>query len=128
MNFNDLIGLEYSWGNRPGDGSGKTDCFLLACEVHKRLGYHDYRQDFDWVFEQYTEKTFPFRWIVKWLKENGTRLDKPKPHAVMLLKSQLGAALATVMDNGEVLFLAPSRLVVRSKLPENAGYYFWMNQ
>ena len=96
--------------------------------MHKRLGYHDYRQDFDWVFEKYTEQTFPFRWIVKWLNENGTRLDKPKPHAVMLLKSQLGAALATVMDNGEVLFLAPSRLVVRSKLPDDAGYYFWMNR
>ena len=128
MNFNDLIGLEHGWGGNPGDGSGKADCFLLACEVHKRLGYHDYREDFGWVFEQYTEQTFPFRWIIKWLNENGERLKEPKPHAVVLLKSELGAALGTVMSNGEVLFLAPSRLVVRSNIPDNAGYYFWMNQ
>jgi hypothetical protein len=128
MNFNDLIGLEHGWGGNPGDGSGKADCFLLACEVHKRLGYHDYREDFGWVFEQYTEHTFPFRWIIKWLNENGTRLAEPKPHAVVLLDGSMGAALGTVMDDGDVLFIAPSRLVVRSKLPGNIGHYFWMNQ
>jgi hypothetical protein len=40
----------------------------------------------------------------------------------------MGAALGTVMDDGDVLFIAPSRLVVRSKLPGNVGHYFWMNQ
>lgn len=128
MNFNDLIGLEYGWEGNPGDGSGKANCFLLACEVHKRFGYHDYRKDFNWVFEQYTEETFPFRWIVKWLNENGIRLDHPRPHAVSLFDSKLGSALGTVMDNGEVLYIAPSRLVVRATIPPSVGHYFWMNK
>jgi len=128
MNFNDLIGLEYGWEGNPGDGSGKANCFLLACEVHKRFGYHDYREDFNWVFEKYTEHTFPFRWIVKWLNENGTRLDHPKPHAVSLFDSKLGSALGTVMDNGEVLYIAPSRLVVRATIPPSVGHYFCMDK
>jgi hypothetical protein len=80
------------------------------------------------VFEQYTEQTFPFRWIIKWLNENGKRLDGPKPHAVALFDSKIGAALGTVMDNWEVLYIAPSRLVVRAEIPANVGHYFWMNR
>jgi hypothetical protein len=47
---------------------------------------------------------------------------------VALFDSKLGAALGTVMDNGEVLFIAPSRLVVRSAIPANIGHYFWMSK
>jgi hypothetical protein len=128
MNLNDLIGLEHAWGGNPGDGSGKADCFLLACEVHKRLGYHDYREDFGWVFEQYTVDTFPMRWIIKWLNENGTRLRDPKPHAVALLPTTAGAALGTVLDNGELLYIAPSKRVVRASIPAGLGHFFWMNK
>ena len=128
MNFNDLIGLEYSWGSGPGDGSGKTDCFLLACEVHKRFGYHDYREDFCWVFEKYTEQTFPSRWIVKWLNENGRLIDGPRPHSVVLLNGNTGAALGTVMDNEDVLFIAPGKRVARAVISPTIGHYFWMDR
>lgn len=128
MNLNDLIGLEHAWGGNPGDGSGKADCFLLACEVHKRLGYHDYREDFAWVFEQYTADTFPMRWIIKWLNENGTRLNAPKPHAVALLPTTAGAALGTVLETGELLYIAPSKRVVQSRIPAGVGHFFWMNK
>jgi hypothetical protein len=128
MNTNDLIGLEHGWGGNPGDGSGRADCFLLACEVHKRLGYHDYREDFGWVFEQYTVDTFPMRWIIKWLNENGSRLDEPRPHSVALLPGRIGAALGTVLDDGSVLFIAPSKRVVRGQIPQGVGHFFWMNK
>jgi hypothetical protein len=128
MNTNDLIGLEHGWAGNPGDGSGRADCFLLACEVHKRLGYHDYREDFGWVFEQYTADTFPMRWIIKWLNENGSKLDQPKPHSVALLPGHIGAALGTVLDDGNVLFIAPSKRVVRGQIPQGVGHYFWMNK
>jgi len=128
MNTNDLIGLEPGWGGNPGDGSGRADCFLLACEVHKRLGYHDYREDFGWVYEQYTADTFPMRWIIKWLRENGSKLDEPKPHAVALLPGHIGAALGTVLEDGSVLFIAPSKRVVRGQIPQGIGHYFWMRK
>jgi hypothetical protein len=53
LSFNDLIGLPYQWGAAP--WSGKTDCFQLACEVHKRLGFADYSNQFEWVYELYDE-------------------------------------------------------------------------
>jgi hypothetical protein len=54
LSFNDLIGLPYQWGAAP--WSGKTDCFQLACEVHKRLGFADYSNQFEWVYELFDEQ------------------------------------------------------------------------
>jgi hypothetical protein len=124
---NDLIGLRRAWAARPGDGSGTVDCCLLAAEVHKRLGYHDYTPDFAWVFEQYTDDTFPRRYMAKWLLQNGTRLSAPEPHAVVLLPGASGGALGTVMEDGNVLFISESG-VVRAPLPPDLGHYFRLNK
>jgi hypothetical protein len=124
---NDLIGLQYGWGHSPRDGSGKTDCFQLACEVHERLGFNDYRSQFDWVYQNYTEATFRYRLIIRWLNENGKRLSEPTPGAVALLPANVGLALATVLDDG-LLFIAPSKNVVRSPIPKGMGHYFWMER
>ena len=125
--MNDLIGLRYAWGHSPRDGSGKTDCFQLACEVHERLGFGDYRDQFAWVYENYTEATFRYRLIIRWLNENGKRLTQPTPGAVALLPANVGLALATVLDDG-ILFIAPSKNVVRSPIPTGMGHYFWMER
>ena len=125
--MNDLIGLQYAWGHSPRDGSGKTDCFQLACEVHERLGFGDYRDQFAWVYENYTEATFRYRLIIRWLNENGKRLTQPIPGAVALLPANVGLALATVLDDG-LLFIAPSKNVVRSPIPTGMGHYFWMER
>ncbi len=125
--MNDLIGLKRAWAAKPGDGSGTVDCCLLAAEVHKRLGYHDYAPDFAWVFEQYTDDTFPRRYMAKWLLQNGTRLPSPEPHAVVLLPGSSGGAMGTVMDDGSVLFISEGG-VVRAPLPPNLGHYFRLHK
>lgn len=126
--MNDLIGLRYGWNCVPGDGSGKTDCFRLVCEVRKRLALPDYAPLFEWVYRDYTEETFSRRLIVRWLLERGTRLDAPVWGAVALLPGSAGAALASVVDGGAVLFIAPSQNVVCSHLPQGVGHYFWMDR
>jgi hypothetical protein len=80
LSFNDLIGLPYQWGAAP--WSGKTDCFQLACEVHKRLGFADYSNQFEWVYELFDESTFAKPLLARWMIENGTRLKQPTPGAV----------------------------------------------
>jgi hypothetical protein len=124
---NDLIGLHYGWGNAPSDGSGKTDCFQLVCEVRQRLGLTSYTDKFAWVYDSYVDETFPRRMIVRWLLEHGRRINAPRHGAVVLLPGLAGAALATALD-GDVLFIAPSQNVVRSQLPEGIGHYFWMDR
>ncbi len=125
--MNDLIGLQYGWGHSPGDGSGKTDCFQLACEIHYRLGFADYAPAFDWVYQQYTEETFSRRLIARWLFDNGKRIYEPRAGAVMLLPGHAGAALATCLGD-DVIFISPSKNVVRSQLPFGVGNYFWMDR
>jgi hypothetical protein len=126
INTNDLIGLKYGWGYAPGDGTGMTDCFQLVCEMRDRMGLSDYREQFEWVYDKYTEDTFCRRLIPRWLLQYGTRLDNPKVGAVLLLPSHAGGALGTVVTDG-ALFLASSGNVVRSQWPMGIGYYFWMN-
>ena len=125
--MNDLIGLKRAWAAMPGDGSGTVDCCLLAAEVHKRLGYHDYTPDFAWIFKQYTDDTFPRRLMAKWLLQNGTRISCPEPHAVVLLPGSSGGAMGTVMDDGSVLFISEGG-VVRAPLPPDLGHYFRLNK
>lgn len=126
--FNDLIGLTYAWGTRPDHGCGTTDCFHLAAEVHKRLGYHDYAPDFAWVFTEYTDETFPRRLIARWLLENGQRLNAPEADAVVLLPGTRGGAMGTVMEDGLVLFISPTTGVIRTRLPQSIGHYFRLNK
>jgi hypothetical protein len=122
---NDLIGLPYQWGAAP--WSGKTDCFQLACEVHKRLGFADYTDRFEWVYELYDESTFPKPLLVRWMLQNGSRMKQPRPGAVALLPASIVSALGTIVEDG-ALFLSPVGTVIRASLPSGIGHYFWMNQ
>lgn len=128
INTNDLIGLEYGWGHAPGDGSGKTDCFQLACEIHKRLGFGDYTKKFAWVYEEYTDETFPRGKIARWLLANGKRLHSPLPGAVMLLPVETGAAMATYLEDATTIYIGPTKTVLKAILPSNTGHLFWMEQ
>jgi hypothetical protein len=125
--FNDLIGLKRAWAARPGDGSGCVDCCLLAAEVHKRLGYYDYSSDFEWVFERYTDDTFPRNYMIRWLLRNGTRLAVPEPHAVVLLPGNNGGAMGTVMDDGTILVIGKHG-VMRTPVLSVHGHYFRLNK
>ena len=128
INVNDLIGLSYGWGHRPDDGSGLTDCFQLACEIHRRFGFADYSAEFDWVYADYKDETFPRIRMARWLLERGIRIDAPRPAAVTLLPVDTGAALGTVMEDGSTVFIGPSHNVVRAKLPDGTGQLFWMER
>lgn len=126
-NVNDLIGLKYRWGHKPGDGSGFTDCFQLACEVHRRLGLRDFSDKFAWAYTKYDEETFSPRLLARWLLENGTRTTTPQPGSVMLLSGSATGALGTYIDAYSVLFIDASSAVVRASL-DGAGHLFWMKQ
>jgi hypothetical protein len=47
---------------------------------------------------------------------------------VAFLPGEAGAALATVLEDDAVLFIAPSQNVVRSQIRAEMGAYFWMNR
>ena len=123
--MNDLIGLEYAWGHRPGDGSGKTDCFQLSCEVRRLLGMSSFAGAYQWVYDQYTEDSLPNRRLVRFLFESGKRIAIPAPGAMALFPGER-AALGTVTDYG-IMFIAPGGRVVHAP-SFNAAYYFEMNQ
>lgn len=127
ITVNDLIGLSYGWGHRPDDGSGKTDCFQLACEVHRRMGFGDYSPQYDWVYTEYTDNTFPRRRMARWMLENGERRKTPVSGAVVLLPVEVGAALGTYIDDTDVLFIGPGNHVIRAPLG-SIGQIFWMNR
>jgi len=128
MNTNDLIGLTYGWGHAPWDGSGKTDCFQLVCEIRLRFGLPDYTHRFNWVYAEYTEHTFPRGKIARWLLQHGRRLNAPMPGAVALLPGRTGAGLGSIMGDGSTVFIGPSQNVVRAHVPATIGYYFWMDK
>lgn len=126
--MNDLIGLKRAWGVYPGDGSGTVDCCLLFAEVRRRLGYYDYTPEFAWYFKQYTDQTFPRRIMAKWLLQNGTRLNGPERHAVVLLPGASGGAMGTVLDDGNVLFITEKSGVVIAPIPAGTGHYFRLHK
>ena len=127
LSCNDLIGLRYCWGASPCSNSGFTDCFQLASEVHRRLGFGDYTRKFDWVYELYDEATFPKGLLVRWLLQNGQRLQNPQPGAVALLPAAVGSALGTIVEDG-ALFLSPGGTVIKAPLPADVGHFFWMHE
>jgi hypothetical protein len=123
--MNDLIGLEYAWGHRPSDGTGKTDCFQLSCEVRRLLGMANFASAYQWVYDQYTEDSLPNRRLVRFLLESGKRIAIPAPGAMALFAGER-AALGTVTDYG-IMFIAPGGRAVHAP-SFNAAYYFEMNQ
>ena len=126
--FNDLIGLKQSWHGRAGDGSGAINCCLLMAEARRRLGYHDFTEEFHQIVKAYTPSSLPLLLIPRWLLQNGTRLQDPEPHAVALLPGQTMEALGTVMDDGRVLFISQENGVVIAPLHSGAGHFFRLHK
>lgn len=116
--FNDLVGLRYGWGHRPGDGSGMTDCFMLVCEVRRRLGLTDYQDRFLWAYDRFTEATLPRSQVARWALSMGRRVrpaGRPCAGLLALFPGALGVALGTTTDYG-VLFICAGGAVVHSPL------------
>ena len=123
--MNSLIGLEYGWGHRPSDGSGKTDCFQLSCAVRELLGMFSFAGNYQWVYDEYNEYSLPNCRLVRFLFESGRRIATPIVGAMALFPGER-AALGTVTDYG-IMFIAPGGRVVHAP-SFNAKYYFEMNQ
>lgn len=122
--INDLIGLSYERRARFCEGNNKTDCFMLVCEARRRLGLHDYEEDFQWAYDQYDAGNLPMKRIIRWLLSNGEVTNKYEDGNVVIMKT-LGQELAVgVVYDGGVLtiskggqsFWAPLPLVLSPKL------------
>jgi len=126
--MNDLIGLQYSWSSKYGDGTGAINCALLAAEVHKRLGYYDYTNEVIAILSKHTENNFPKRNIVKWLLDNGKRLKKPEPHAIVLMPGVHVGALGTLTDDASLLFISKQFGVILAKHCHPVGHFFKLHK
>lgn len=125
--FNDLIGLEYKWGAHPVDGSGFTDCFALVMEVRKRLGLHDFYQDYSWVYEAYDCEAVSGRQILKWMWQKGQRSDTARPGALFRSPGAAqGIALAVVINSEYALMIGPAKKVIAVPFATVAkGKFYW---
>ena len=126
--LNDLIGLHYRWGGKPGDGTGTIDCFVLWAEVRRRFGFYDYSQDFDWAHEAYNEESLPPWFIPRWFLRNGKRIAAPEPFSIALFPAKHGSAVGTVLDDGRVVFISEENGVVIAPMPPSIGHYFRLNK
>ena len=124
--MNDLIGLEYKWGSRFSDGTGRTDCFQLLCEIRQRLGLSDLAGRFAWTYESYTAETLRPMRLARWLLREGKRLKLPEHGAVALLSDSTSPALGSVVD-GSIVFISPGKRVVRVVASRVPAYYFWID-
>ena len=113
--FNDLVGLEFGWGHRPDDGSGKTDCFHLVCEARRRLGQTDYEEQFASVYQHFSEATLPRSEVARLVLGVGGRRVKegPSPGLLALIPGTIGGALGVCTDHG-LLMIGPGGSVIHT--------------
>ena len=123
--MNDLIGLQYGWGHKPGDGSGMTDCFQLSCAARRHLGLRDHSDMYAWVYGQYDEATFTVQRLVRFLLTSGTRTNDPKPGDVLLMPNSK-RALGTVTSHG-IIYIGMGQQVVHLPALALPAYYFTMD-
>lgn len=127
INYNDLIGLKHKYAARPSDGEGFTDCWLLCMEVRKRLGLKHLEEAWPFVYRDYREEELTIRKILRWLLTLGEKITEPRPGAMFYLPgAQSLLAMAVVADDGNCLFLGPSKMVVAAPISMvQPKYYFW---
>jgi len=127
IDYSDLIGLKHQYAARPSDGEGFTDCWLLCMEVRKRLGLKHLETSYPWVYQDYEEKELTIRKILRWLLSFGKKITEPRPGAVFYLPGGNSLlAMAVVLDDGNCLFLGPSKMVVAAPISRvRPKYYFW---
>ena len=127
INYNDLIGLRHKYAARPSDGEGFTDCWLLCMEVRKRLGLKHLEEAWPFVYRDYREEELTIRKILRWLLTLGEKITEPRPGAMFYLPgAQSLLAMAVVADDGNCLFLGPSKMVVAAPVSMvQPKYYFW---
>lgn len=105
--INDLIGLDYERRARFCEGNGKSDCFMLVCEVRRRLCLHDYEDEFRWAYDEYDSGNLPMKRIVRWLLENGKRTMERENGNVAIILPKAGSEIAVgVVYDGGILTIS----------------------
>lgn len=127
INYNDLIGLRYEFGARPGDSNGFTDCFSLCMEVRTRLGLKMCLQDFDWVYEQYSEETLSSMRIARWLLTHGQLITESRPGAIFGVPGRAALfPMAVALPDDNCLFIGSGKMVIAAPLLALAPKkFFW---
>lgn len=100
---NDLIGLRHETAAKFYPGCTTIDCFGLFVEVRKRLGLHDFGDDFQWVYEEMEEKVLPLRKIANRMKQIARRTNSPIEGDLVLLPSRNTTMGLGVVVNGGIL-------------------------
>jgi len=101
--INDLIGLSYERRARFCDNNGETDCFMLVCEVRRRLNLHDYEDEFRWAYDDYEAGTLPIKRIIRWLLIHGEKTSKMENGNIAIMFPPKGEiAVGVVYDGGIV--------------------------
>lgn len=111
---NDLIGLRHETAAKFFPGCTTIDCFGLFVETRKRLGLHDFADDFQWVYEDIEDKVLPLRRIASVMKKIARRTDFPREGDLAVLPSKNTTIGLGVVINGGILTIT-----------EN-GPSFWM--
>lgn len=120
--MNDLVGLQYKWGANPDVEHGFTDCFQLFCAVRRRLGLHDYVEDFTFAYEQYDEASFCFVRMARWMLSNAREIESPRPGCLAMMKGR--AALATMTPDA-IICIAPKGRSVKIPLASKQHNLRW---
>jgi hypothetical protein len=106
---NDLIGLRHETAAKFYPGCTTIDCFGLFIETRKRLGLHDYGDNFQWVYEEMEDKILPLRKIASRMRKIAKRTNTPKEGDFVLLPSKnttmgigvvIHGGILTITENG----------------------------
>lgn len=111
--INDLIGLNYERRARPVNEQGKSDCFMLVCEVRRRLKLHDYEKDFSWAYDEYEANNLPMKRILRWMLEHGIKTNELKDGNVAIMRMLNGELAVGVVYDGGIITIS------------NGGRSFW---
>jgi hypothetical protein len=97
-------------------------------EIRKRLGLHDFRKDFSWIYDSYNEHSLTAKQILRWVWKHGERTTIARPGALFVTKgaSGTGLALVTVTDDSLALLIGPSGRVIALPFAKVAkGKFYW---
>lgn len=120
---NDLIGLRHETAAKFYPGCTTIDCFGLFIETRKRLGLHDYENDFQWVYEEMEEKILPLRKIASRMKKIAKRTDTPKEGDLALLPSKNTTMGIGVVINGGILTITENGSSFWTPKTDNAKFW-----
>lgn len=120
---NDLIGLRHETAAKFFPGCTTIDCFALFSETRKRLGLHDFAEDFQWVYDEMIGKQLPLRKIAKAMKKIACRTDNPKEGDLAVFPSASHTMGLGVVINGGILTITENGPSFWSPMIKGAKYW-----